>query len=320
METVTTTTGIRRDQAKYEVVLNSENDGNKSIVVIIPTHNNGPIIGSLILKILQFHVTAIVIDDGSIDDTGFIAELAGATVIRLEGSQGKSSAVKAGIQKAIELSPDVIVIMEGDGQHLAEELPDIVKPILDNQADIVVGSRYFLQARRTPAYRIVGHKVFQWLAGVTSGITISDPQSGYRAFSPHALVLVNNVRRDFPVGLEMSYISRNRRLRIMDVPITTRSSSLRQGSGWLDAVTDLTHVINLTARYRPLLFFSALGLLVLAAGVVAGVLVVEEFSQTNHFPLRNTLMSAVFLIIGWTSFLTGLVLHAVRTALKELRV
>ena len=130
------------------------------VVVIVPAYNEERFSGSVILKVLQFPVTAIVVDDGSSDNTAFIAKAAGAQVVRHDQNMGKGEALNTGIREARKMDPEAIVIIDGDGQHLVRELPLLVIPIFEEGADIVVGSRYLNKTSNVPTNRMLGHWCF----------------------------------------------------------------------------------------------------------------------------------------------------------------
>jgi len=121
-------------------------DQPEGTVVVIPAYNEDRFIGSVVLKTRRYFPTVVVIDDGSTDDTASVAEAAGAVVIRHDCNQGKSAAIETAFKHARSLSPKAVVMLDGDGQHHPEDITYVLQPILEGQADIVVGSR-FLQMR-----------------------------------------------------------------------------------------------------------------------------------------------------------------------------
>ena len=120
------------------------------ILAIIPAYNESRFIGSVVLKLKTLPVEILVVDDGSTDDTADIARAAGADVLRLETNQGKGTALNAGLVKASQAHPDAIVLIDADGQHLPDELFQVVRPILEKKADIAIGSRYLSNTSNTP--------------------------------------------------------------------------------------------------------------------------------------------------------------------------
>src|SRR6266542_3194865 len=104
------------------------------IIAIIPAYNEERFIGSVVLKTQKFAREVVVVDDGSTDATAEIAEAAGAVVVKHERNLGKGMALNTGFSKARELRPEVVVTIDADGQHVAEETIEVVKPVLENQA------------------------------------------------------------------------------------------------------------------------------------------------------------------------------------------
>ena len=114
----------------------------QDILVLIPAYNEGLVIGSLILNIQQYADKVIVINDGSSDNTEEIAKLAGVECLSLETNGGKAKAMMLGFKRAKELGYTATIMIDGDGQHNPAEIPKLAKPVLDGDADLVVGSRF----------------------------------------------------------------------------------------------------------------------------------------------------------------------------------
>ncbi len=130
-----------------------------------------------------------VCDDGSNDLTGDIAESLGAYVIRHKTNKGKGASLRDLFKEALKGAPDVVVTLDGDGQHDPEYIPEMVEPILSGEADMVIGSRYMEGSKMdAPFYRRIGLKFFNWSGG-NGGV--KDVQSGFRAYSTEALTVVN---------------------------------------------------------------------------------------------------------------------------------
>ena len=300
------------------VILSSPDLTQFRIDVIIPAYNEERFIGTVILKILQHPVTVIVVDDGSTDDTALVARLAGATVIRHPANLGKGQALNTGFRKACELAPDAIVTIDADGQHLPEQLPLLVQPVLTGEADIVIGSRYLQSTSRVPRLRQWGHHFFNLLTGRMSGTAATDSQSGFRAFSPKAFQADIFHRSDFSVESEMQFLAHEYGLKVLEVPITIRYNGKPKRSVWAQGLTVLSGLLKLVGQYRPLLFFSLPGSLLLLAGVLLGIRVVERFNQVKQLATGTALISVMFAIFGLVLVSTGLTLHSVRGLLHDM--
>jgi glycosyltransferase involved in cell wall biosynthesis len=159
-----------------------------SIIAGIPAYNEEKTIAEVVLKAGVHVGKVLVCDDGSKDTTQIVARKNGAHVVEHEKNMGYGATMQTIFRKARELGADVLVTFDGDGQHDPDEIPELVKPVLEGKADIVIGSRFIKGARiNVPLYRRMGILVITLLAKFFSGYPISDAQSGFRAYSRNAL-------------------------------------------------------------------------------------------------------------------------------------
>jgi glycosyltransferase involved in cell wall biosynthesis len=287
------------------------------VIVIIPAYNEARFIGSVILKLNQHPIKVLVVDDGSTDETGQIARAAGADVIRLDTNQGKGAALNAGILEASQQDPDAIVIIDADGQHLPGELAQIVKPILENKADIAVGSRYLLNTSNTPSHRKFGHKLLNLITRLFSGVNVSDSQSGYRAFSPKAYRVLKFSSKGFSVESEMQFLASAHGLIVLDVPITIKYYDKEKRSAWKQGAVVLNGILSLTGQYRPLLFFSVPGVISLMGGVIWGLIVINRYVRLGQLAIGYAMICVLLCLFGLTLFSTGITLHSIRALFIE---
>lgn len=291
------------------------NDHN--VVVVIPAYNEERFIGSVVIQTNKMVNTVIVVDDGSKDDTAIIAADAGASVIQMGENQGKGMALNVGFKKALELKPDIVVTLDADGQHLPSELPLLVMPILNGEADLVIGSRYLEDKSDVPTHRILGHKLFNIVTKATSGTGTTDSQSGYRAFSPQALEKIFFSSTGFSVESEMQFIAKEFGLRVKEVPITIYYKDAPKRSVWKHGLNVLSGILKLAGQYRPLLFIGIPGALTLLMGVGWGFYVVEIFRRKSTLPAGYAMISVLLSIIGTLGLSTGIILHSIRGLLRE---
>jgi glycosyltransferase involved in cell wall biosynthesis len=287
------------------------------VCVVIPAYNEARFIGSVVLSLKRRPVEILVVDDGSRDDTAEIARAAGADVLQLEANQGKGAALNAGLERVRAASPDAIVIIDADGQHLPDELDRVLRPILEGQADIVIGSRYLEGTSNTPTHRRFGHKVMNFFTSVFSGVKASDSQSGYRAFSPKAYRLFTFTSNDFSVESEMQFLASQHGLKIVDVPVTIQYLDQDKRSPWRQGASVLYGILKLAAQYRPLLYFSMPGLVSLLAGLIWGLIVINRYRIYGQLAIGYAMICVLLCLIGLSLFSTGITLHSIRALFQE---
>jgi glycosyltransferase involved in cell wall biosynthesis len=287
------------------------------IVVIIPAYNEERFIGSVALKAFKYASTVIVVDDGSSDCTAEVAAASGALVVRHSKNQGKGAALSTGFRLIRDYHPEAVVVMDADGQHLPEELSQVVEPILSGQADIVVGSRYLEHTSEVPRHRIWGHRVFNLLTRVSSGMAATDSQSGFRAFSPAALERIDFRSHGFSVESEMQFIAKEYGLRLVEVPITIRYTDKPKRPVVGHGLGVLNGVLRMMGQYRPLLFFGVPGLFLLISGILWGFWVVEIYRRAHTLAVGYAMLSVLLTIIGMLSLSTGIILHSIRGLLMD---
>jgi len=314
------------------------------IIAIIPAYNEDRFIGSVILKTLQYVHEVIVVDDGSEDHTAEVAKFAGATVLKHQDNLGKGSALNTGLSFARDLNPDAVIVMDADGQHDPAEIPVLAKRVLDcrnkaktcswceihiqpedgnvsqplEQSDIIIGSRYLLNESQVPKHRIFGHRIFNWFTSIASGIASTDSQSGFRAFSPKALEVLNFSSEGFSVESEMQLIAREHNLKITEAPITVSYHEKPKRNVIQHGLAVINGLMRLTGQYRPLLFFGLPGMIILLAGLIWGWRVVDIYRQINVLAVGYAMISVMLSIIGLVTLTTGIILHSIRGLLLEM--
>lgn len=189
----------------------------------IPAFNEEKYIAKVILKTRRHVNEIIVVNDGSSDMTGEIARALGATVIDHPKNLGYGAAIRSILEEAKKRNPDVVVILDGDDQHDPDEIPKLIKPILEGKADIVIGSR-FLGRSEQPFWRRLGVKLITWLLKKSSSLPpyITDAQSGFRAYSNKALHAIKLKDNNMAVSIEILVQAMDHKLNIEEVPITIK--------------------------------------------------------------------------------------------------
>jgi len=302
---------------EIENLIATEEDCSK-LVVVIPAFNEERFIGSVVIRAQKYTEKTIVVDDGSSDATADIAESAGAIVLRHTHNQGKGAALNTGLRYARELEPDIVITLDADGQHMPEELVYVAAPILLDEADIVVGSRYLDKKSHVPRHRVWGHIFFNFMTNRASGVRLSDSQSGFRAFSPRALERILFHSNGFSVESEMQFLASEQQLRMIEVPITITYQDKPKRPVWMHGLMVLNGVLHLVGQYRPLLFFGLTGLLLIIIGSIWGLFVLDIYRKIHVLAMGYTLISVVLFLSGMMMLFTGIILHSIRGLLLDL--
>jgi DNA-binding response OmpR family regulator len=288
------------------------------ITVVIPAYNEARFIGSTVLRACEYANNVIVVDDGSRDPTAEIAEAAGAILVRHLCNQGKGVALNTGFEKAREMGAQVVVTLDADGQHLPEELAQVVKPVLAGEADIVIGSRYLKKACEVPRSRILGHWFFNKFTRLASGTASTDSQSGYRAFSHAALQAITFCSQGFSVESEMQFIAHEKSLRLVEVPITILYTDRPKRSVIGQGLSVLGGVFKIMGQYRPLFYFGLPGMISMFMGLLLALGVLIRYNETRQLAVGFSLVSILLTLVGAVLFSTGFTLHSIRGLLTDM--
>jgi glycosyltransferase involved in cell wall biosynthesis len=170
-------------------------------------------------EVAGFSVVPIVIDDHSDDGTADAARIGGALAATLPIRRGGGMALRVGYDIALRLGADIVVTLDADGQHLPEELPVLIAPILEDRADHVNGSRMLGDFERGPMIRHAGVHFFSWIVTILTGQRITDISSGYRATRAQTLRKLILVQDQF-WSSEITIEALRQRARIVEVPVT----------------------------------------------------------------------------------------------------
>ena len=280
------------------------------VTAIIPAYNEQIAIGSMILNTKQYVDRVVVVDDGSSDKTVEISKLAGAEVISHPTNMGKGVALKTGFNAAKD--SDIIVTLDGDGQHHTSDIPKILKPIIDGEADIVNGSRYLNgNEENTPIYRRVGQTVLDKATNFNARSDLTDSQSGFRAFAKRTLPFFRFDQTGYGIESEMLIEASNAGLRIKEVEIGVRydvdSSKLNPVS---HGVGVLVKILQDMEFNRPLYYFTFPGLVMMIIGLLSGMVFFAEYLGGGSHSLAPTTLAALLTVFGTFISFTGIILHS----------
>ena len=291
------------------------------VLVCIPAYNESNTIRDIVIKAKNYASEIVVYDDGSTDNTYDIAKAAGAdSVIRSSRNGGYGVAIRTLFQAARERNADVMVTIDSDGQHNPDQIPDVIKPIIEEGFEIVVGSRFlnFKDTQRVPRYRSLGIKTITRLNQSASYNNITDSQNGFRAYSKNALLKLNLFENGMPVSSEILLNAKQKKLSVKEVPITVsydvqRSSSqnpILHGAG---LVFTLMQFISLR---HPLASYGIPGIAFLVIAAIFANTALDLFSKYGSVSTIPIMVSVGSGLLGAVLLITSTILYTLSALLK----
>jgi glycosyltransferase involved in cell wall biosynthesis len=286
------------------------------LIIQIPCYNEAESIGVTLQhlpgKLPGIHkIETLIIDDGSQDHTIKRAIASGAThVLKLEQHTGLAHAFAAGLNECIRLGADLIVNTDADNQYNAEDIEKLIQPILAGEAGLVVGDRGVLNVKEFSPVKRLLQKVGSDVVSRAAGLRIPDATSGFRALSREA-ALRTNVLSNYSYTLETLIQAGANGIPVAHVPIRinppTRPSRLMKGTSDYLFHSGAT-IIRAFSMYRPLKVFSIFSSLFVLMGLFLGIrFLVYYFQGIGSGHIQSIILAAVLLIIGFQTFLIGLV-------------
>jgi hypothetical protein len=287
-------------------------------LALIPAHNEERFIGSMVLAVRAYVDEVVVIDDGSADRTSEVARQAGATVLQHRRNGGKAAAVNTGFVYARALHPSAVVMLDGDGQHCADDIPQVLAPITSGRADVVVGSRFLGIKSDIPAYRQVGQHGLTFVTNLASGVRVSDSQSGFRAFSGRAVQHLTFTQGGFSIESEMQFLVKEHRLRVTEAPIKVIYAEKAKRNPVRHGLQVLNGVLRLMTQLRPMQFFGTTGFAVFMVGAMLGVYLTQIYAATQQLAIGYGLLTVLLCVVGLVLF-AGIILHSTRAMIRNVR-
>jgi len=286
------------------------------IAALIPAYNEELTIGTIILLCREYVDEVIVVDDGSTDRTAKVAEVAGARVIRHEKNRGKGAALKTGFKAT---DADIIVTLDGDGQHNPNEIPKLVQPIIDGMADIVNGSRYLSGSdKNTPFYRRVGQKILDKATNILTRLDITDTQSGFRAFSKDTIPYFNFKEDGFAIESEMLSYAAESNLRIVEIEIgVTYDVEGSTKHPLSHGASVLYRIIRDMELRRPLYYFTLPGVIIVVTGAILTLIFLRDYLLGKSIHMGPTILAIMLTLFGTFFMFTGIILDSMKKMMIE---
>ena len=291
------------------------------IVAAIPAFNEERTIAKVVARAMKHVDKVVVVDDGSTDDTALIAESLGAHVVRHDENKGYGAAIRSCFSAARDLVADVLVTLDGDGQHDPEQIPKVIEPILSGESDVVVGSRFHGSGREEiPRYRIAGMRMVNEATNRIAKQKVTDTQSGFRAYSKRAIDSIKVYETGMGVTSEIDVRSGDVGLRVVEVPIQVAYSGLDSSSQnpLMHGLEIVSTILRIAGEKHPVLLFGVPGLLAIVAGLGGWFWTVQRYAEVQQLPLGVALVSTIFLIGGIVAVNTAIILYTIANVSRRL--
>jgi len=293
-------------------MINYPNPFTLKLTILIPAYNEEGTIKQVIKEIPKSFesirdIEVIVIDDGSSDNTAKIALNSGAFVYSLINNHGLAKAISYGFEKCLEHKADILVILDADNQYDSKEIPLLLKPIIENKADIVLGDRQVNKLDHMSLQKRIGNQMVSKLVSRLVGQKINDGQTGFRAFNKNALNKLH-IFSGYTYTQETLLQAKYKNLKLLNVPITFRKRADKSrliSNIFTYAFKTVSLLASTIAFYNSFKFFGILSATLFGFGLTFSVYLLNHLYTTGgiapHYPL--TVLAALFLITGSISAL-----------------
>jgi len=287
-------------------------------LVCIPAYNAEKAIGKVVKKSLEYVDEVIVCDDGSTDNTAKIASESGAHVLSHQKNRGYGAALITMFDHARKENADVMITLDGDGQHDPKEIPQFLKAMDENNVDVVIGSRFLNNKTKPPSYRQTGIKVITSAVKLGNKLKITDAQSGYRAYSQKAIKDIHPTETGMAASTEILHKISNNELSVCEVPITV---SYNGDTSKHNPISHGTSVLGNTLKFisvkHPMYFYGIPGIVSLFLGIIIGFNFLEAYLVNRELFLGSLFGSLVLILIGVVLVATSVILFSMTALWKE---
>ena len=289
------------------------------IIIGIPAFNEEKNIASIITKLMNITDTIIVCNDGSSDLTSEIAEKMGALVINHKKNLGYGGAIRSIFLKAKELECDILVTFDADGQHRIEDIGNVTTPIINQEAELVIGSRFLDGSEKeVPQYRKVGIKVITKITNASIKEKLTDSQSGFRAYSKKVVDELNPSELGMGISTEILIKASSKNFKIVEVPIkilysgdTSTHNPISHGS------SVILSTIKYTSIEHPLKFYGIPSVIFFIVGLSFTYLSAQYYAEIGRLNTNLTIVAAGTILIAVVLLITSILLYSLVSVVRE---
>ena len=297
-----------------DILFSMENTKLK-LIVQIPCLNEASTLPSTFKKLPQSikgidYIETLIVDDGSNDNTKEVAKELGINhIIVFPARKGLARAFITGLDASLKLGADIIVNLDADGQYDPEQIPELIQPIIEKKADMVVGVRDIDNLKHFSFIKKRLQRVGSWFVRKISGTSIPDVTSGFRAFSKEAALSLN-VLSDFTYTIETLIQAGNQNIALQHVPI--HANPVKRKSRLFKSIQEyisksVSTIIRIYTMYKPLKVFSLIATFIFAVGILIFVRFLHfHFTGIGTKHIQYLIVSAVTILLSVQVFMIGL--------------
>ena len=292
-----------------------------NITVGIPAYNEEKNIAKVIISLKEIVDEIIVCNDGSTDLTKEIAEGLGVQVISHKRNLGYGEAIKTIFNTAKKNQSDILVTFDADGQHRTEDVKNIINPIIEKQAEIVIGSRFLKNETKMPSYRKIGVKALTKVTNMSINENLTDSQSGLRAYDKKVLQNISLTDSGMGISTEILIKGHQNQFKIIEIPIqilysgedTSTHNPLSHGT------SVLLSTIKFTSIQHPLKFYGFPGVIFLVVGLSFLLWTLQIYAEETRVVTNIALVGIGTLILGAILMISAILLYSLVSVVQENR-
>ena len=284
------------------------------VLVCIPAYNAESTISEAVKRCQKFADLVLVINDGSSDNTEEVAGKAGADIITHRKNRGYGGAIKTALEEGLKRNARVTITFDADLQHDAKDIPKIIKPILSNESDIVIGSRFLEKNIDVKTYRKFGIRFITSLVRLFSGNNIRDAESGFRGYSIDSLKQLIPMLETEGMGMSAEILLKASvsKLKIVEVPRkemypenvqTSSQNPIKHG------LSVILTILKLVIETKPLVAFGIPSVFFFISSIIGSVYVVNFYNEIGRLPLGMTVFTVLLISIGFFLLLAAMILY-----------
>ena len=286
-------------------------------IACIPAYNEENSISEVVKKSLPHVDKVVVCDDGSSDKTAMVAKDAGAIVIS-QKNQGYGAAISSLFDYARKENAQIMVTLDGDGQHNPDQIPLLINTLTTHNVDVVIGSRFLDDSTKASGYRKTGIKIITSASNYGTNFKVSDSQSGFRAYSKDAIDAIHPTEQGMSVSTEILLKISNKGLSMAEVPITVSyEGDTSEENSITHGVGVLVNTIKYVSIKHPLQFYGIPGLGLIVVGLILGGTFLEAYLNDQIIFYGSLLGSVVLFLLGAILAVTAIILFSMANLIRD---